>query len=104
MVDLLIQGAQTTANTSPATPSSPSPNPSPRNGYLSLAQSTPTNPYKTDQLIRLKIAMRESDHDPRPRESWQDPDSSSSVGREVIGRNEGTVRFLFEPPGFAGRS
>ncbi|KAJ4491485.1 cyclin-like protein [Lentinula edodes] len=104
MVDLLIQRAQTTANTSPATPSSPSPHPSPRNAYLSSIQSNPTNPYNTDQLIRLKIAMRESDHDPRPRESWQDPDSASAVGREVIGRNEGTVRFLFEPPGFAGRS
>ncbi|KAJ3791197.1 cyclin-like protein [Lentinula aff. detonsa] len=104
MVDLLIQRAQTTANTSPATPSSPSPHPSPRNSYLSSLQPNPTNPYNTDQLIRLKIAMRESDHDPRPRESWQDPDSASAVGREVIGRNEGTVRFLFEPPGFAGRS
>ncbi|KAJ4482035.1 cyclin-like protein [Lentinula aciculospora] len=104
MVDLLIQRAQTTANTSPATPSSPSPHPSPRNAYLSSIQLNPTNPYNTDQLIRLKIAMRESDHDPRPRESWQDPDSASAVGREVIGRNEGTVRFLFEPPGFAGRS
>ncbi|KAH7878081.1 cyclin-like protein [Lentinula edodes] len=104
MVDLLIQRAQTTANTSPATPSSPSPHPSPRNAYLSSIQSNPTNPFNTDQLIRLKIAMRESDHDPRPRESWQDPDSASAVGREVIGRNEGTVRFLFEPPGFAGRS
>ncbi|KAJ3753793.1 cyclin-like protein [Lentinula raphanica] len=104
MVDLLIQRAQTTANTSPATPSSPSPHPSPRNAYLSSLQPNHTNPYNTDQLIRLKIAMRESDHDPRPRESWQDPDSASSVGREVIGRNEGTVRFLFEPPGFAGRS
>ncbi|KAF5385628.1 hypothetical protein D9757_005540 [Collybiopsis confluens] len=104
IVDLLIHGAQNTANTSPATPSSPSPNPSPRNAYLSSVQSHPASPYNTDQLTRLKIAMRESDHAPRPRESWQDPESASSVGREVIGRNEGTVRFLFEPPGFPGRS
>ncbi|KIK57272.1 hypothetical protein GYMLUDRAFT_75771 [Collybiopsis luxurians FD-317 M1] len=104
IVDLLIQGAQNTANTSPATPSSPSPNPSPRNAYLSSIQPNVTVPYNADQLTRLKIAMRESDHAPRPRESWQDPESASSVGREVIGRNEGTVRFLFEPPGFTGRS
>ncbi|ESK95768.1 cyclin ctk2 [Moniliophthora roreri MCA 2997] len=104
IVDLLIQGAQNpSANTSPRTPSSPSPHPSPRNQYLSSSstQSTSTSsvPYKSDHLIRLKIAMRESDHPLLPRRSFQE-----NEGENVLGRNEGTVRFLFEPPGFKGRS
>ncbi|KAK7056895.1 RNA polymerase II C-terminal domain kinase beta subunit [Paramarasmius palmivorus] len=104
IVDLLTQGAQNpSTNTSPRTPSSPSPHPSPRNQYLSSGSAQPatpsTAPYKSDQLIRLKIAMRESDHPPLSRVSYQDVDNEN-----VLGRNEGTVRFLFEPPGFKGRS
>ncbi|KAJ8080487.1 RNA polymerase II C-terminal domain kinase beta subunit [Marasmius tenuissimus] len=108
IVDLLTQGAQNpSANTSPRTPSSPSPHPSPRDRYLSSSSaggsaqmvSPPFIPYKSDHLIRLKIAMREKDHEPLPRKSYQDTEAEN-----VLGRNEGTVRFLFEPPGFQGRS
>ncbi|KAE9382597.1 hypothetical protein BT96DRAFT_1010361 [Gymnopus androsaceus JB14] len=34
-------------------------------------------------LICLKIAMRKTDHNPRPREPWQETDSPSAIGREV---------------------
>ena len=48
--------------------------------------------------MRLKIAMRENEHPPRSRtpilvDGYHDfPD-----GADAIGRNEGTVRFLFGP-------
>ncbi|KAG7088334.1 hypothetical protein E1B28_012341 [Marasmius oreades] len=103
IVDLLTQGAQTpSANTSPRTPSSPSPHPSPRDRYSSsgfLQPMPPPVPFKSDQLIRLKIAMRQKDHSPLPRRSYQDTETENALGR-----NEGTVRFLFESPGFQGRS
>ena len=54
--------------------------------------------HTSDQLMRLKIAMRENEHPPRSRtlvlgDGYHDfPD-----GSDAIGRNEGTVRFLFGP-------
>jgi len=59
-------------------------------------------PYKADQLIRLKIEMRESEHRPRPRQPLGNSDPSALYGGEeaaMLGSNEGTVRFLFGPPG-----
>ncbi|THV03914.1 cyclin-like protein [Dendrothele bispora CBS 962.96] len=137
IVDILIAGTQSpSANTSPSTPQSPSPHPSPRERTLphNLNNSNgypPSIPYKPDVLIRLKIAMRESDHEPKVRTSYreislngatagntgmvsgtavsfskewrQSGAFSNGAEREVeakVGRNEGTVRFLFEPPGF----
>ncbi|KAI6125406.1 hypothetical protein EDD16DRAFT_1690945 [Pisolithus croceorrhizus] len=69
LIDLLMQAAQNpSANTSPRTPSSPSPHPSPRNQHFSSSgpPHTPQIPYKFDQLLQLKIAMRENEHPPRP--------------------------------------
>jgi len=109
ILDLLIQAAQNpSANTSPRTPSSPSPHPSPRNPHLSsaLPQFQPlVVPYKADQLIRLKIVMRETEHLPRPRQPLGNADPSalySGNDSSLLGRNEGTVRFLFGPPGIVG--
>ncbi|KAI0714023.1 cyclin-like protein [Cerioporus squamosus] len=98
VIDLLISAAQTatTANTSPQTPSSPSP-------HLSRTPAAPSVhvPYKADQLIRLKIVMRETEHPPRNRESVAGGeniafDKSDST---LLGRNDKTVRFMFAPPG-----
>ncbi|KZT73927.1 cyclin-like protein [Daedalea quercina L-15889] len=94
VIDLLIGASQShQPNTSPTTPSSPSP-------HLSRAQAAanavpPSLPYSTDQLIRLKIIVRESEHPPRPRESLA---QSAEYEASLLGRNEGTVRFLFGPP------
>ncbi|KAI0731920.1 cyclin-like protein [Fomitopsis betulina] len=94
VIDLLIGASQThQPNTSPTTPSSPSP-------HLSRAQVTanavpPSLPYSTDQLIRLKIVMRHSEHPPRARASLADEAEHEA---SLLGRNEGTVRFLFGPP------
>ena len=104
IIDLLLQVAQNpSANTSPSTPSSPSPHPSPRNQAFSgfNSQFTPVA-YKADQLIRLKIVMREGEHAPRPRQPLGVTDPSAAYGGDeasLLGRNEGTVRFLFGPPG-----
>lgn len=49
--------------------------------------------------MRMKIAMRESEHPPRDKEnirSWQEYEAD--VEAAILGRNEGTVRFLFTPP------
>ena len=100
IIDLLIQGSQnSTANTSPSTPSSPHPT---RNTHPSNANAQPLPaPYKFDQLMRLKIAMRETEHPPRMRESTGFGDAQAEADAMLLGRNEGTVRFLFAPPGFA---
>ncbi|KAH9941071.1 cyclin-like protein [Amylocystis lapponica] len=98
VIDVLITAAQNPmANTSPTTPSSPSPHLS-RSQHASSAANAvlPPLPYKADQLIRLKIVMRESEHPPRQRESSNRAEAEASL----LGRNEGTVRFLFGPPGF----
>lgn len=108
ILDLLIQAAQNpSANTSPRTPSSPSPHPSPRGSHISsaLPQQPLIVPYKADQLIRLKIVMRETEHPPRPRQPLGNADPSalySGDDSSLLGRNEGTVRFLFGPPGIVG--
>ena len=108
LIDLLMQAAQNpSANTSPRTPSSPSPHPSPRNQHYpsSGPPHLPPIPYKSEQLLQLKIAMRESEHPSRPPRplSGSDPIAMFS-GNEValLGKNEGTVRFLFGPPGVVG--
>ncbi|KDQ62447.1 hypothetical protein JAAARDRAFT_66179 [Jaapia argillacea MUCL 33604] len=103
-IDLLIQACQNpSANTSPSTPQSPSPHPSPRNQHLSSSVPAAGQPipYRPDQLYRLKIHMRETEHRSRRR----GPSSKAEVGGEgksagvnaMLGRNEGTVRFLFGP-------
>jgi CTD kinase subunit beta len=110
IIDLLLQVAQNpSANTSPSTPTSPSPHPSPRNQPFSATQHSHLAPvpYKADQLIRLKIEMRETEHPPRPRQPVGSADASSFHGRggnALLGRNEGTVRFLFRPPALAGHN
>lgn len=106
ILDLLIQFAQnTSASTSPSTPSSPSPHLSGRMQLPTQTHVPPPAPYKADQLIRLKIAMRETEHPPRPRQPLGSADPSALYGGDdipLLGRNEGTVRFLFGPPGVAG--
>ena len=48
--------------------------------------------------MRLKIAMRETEHPPRVRDSPNWDDFEADVDAAALGRNEGTVRFLFAPP------
>ncbi|KAI0917352.1 hypothetical protein AcW2_007503 [Taiwanofungus camphoratus] len=103
IIDLLIMASQNPyANTSPTTPSSPSPH-MPRNQHQPAAvhAQLPPVPYKTDQLIRLKIVMRESEYPPRERESSISNQLHLEKEASLLGRNEGIVRFLFGPPGFA---
>ncbi|KAG6892035.1 hypothetical protein C0992_002189 [Termitomyces sp. T32_za158] len=104
-IDLLLAATQSpSANTSPSTPSSPSPHLSVRNQYdkqQNLLQAV-TSPYNSDQLIRLKISMRETEHPQRQRQPLGNADPSALYGGDdvnLLGRNEGTVRFLFGPPG-----
>lgn len=102
VLDLLIQFVQNpSANTSPSTPSSPSPHQNPRHHQQ---QPPPPPPYKADQLIRLKIAMRQTELPPRSRPPLGNTDPSASYNKDGthIGRNEGTVRFLFGPPNIMG--
>jgi len=93
LLDLLISQTQNpSANTTPNTPSSPSPHISRAAAALHIAAPAP---HSSDQLMRLKIVMRETEHPPRSRtpilgDGFHDPD-----GADAIGRNEGTVRFLF---------
>jgi CTD kinase subunit beta len=106
VIDLLIQGAQNqTLNTSPRTPSSPSPHPSPRVPHPLIEPQPPTIPYNADQLIRLKIVMRQTEHPQRVRQPLGNADPSALYSGDdvgLLGRNEGTVRFLFGPPGVSG--
>ncbi|KAJ3514142.1 hypothetical protein NLJ89_g2551 [Agrocybe chaxingu] len=112
-LDLLLQFTQqsvsSSTNTSPSTPSSPSPHlvatPGRDRHSLHPHQLQHPYPYKPDQLIRLKIAMRENEaetgHLPAPkRRKISVPSELDSTER--IGQNEGTVRFLFFPHGVAG--
>ncbi|KIK83709.1 hypothetical protein PAXRUDRAFT_832025 [Paxillus rubicundulus Ve08.2h10] len=109
VIDLLIQAAQNPfANTSPRTPSSPSPHPSPRNQHSSSIgpPQPPPIPYKSDQLIRLKITMRQNEHAPRLHKLLVGSDPSALYSGEdvaLLGKNQGTVRFLFGPPGVVGQ-
>ncbi|KAI0269737.1 cyclin-like protein [Gloeopeniophorella convolvens] len=100
LLDLLLSQTQgPSASTTPSTPSSPSPHV--HGARAPTAVPAPAS-YTSDQLMRLKIAMRETEHAPRSRtpllgDGYHDmPD-----GADAIGRNEGTVRFLFGPHGGA---
>jgi len=98
LLDLLISQTQNpSANTTPNTPSSPSPHISRAAMHIPSSAS-----HTSDQLMRLKIAMRENEHQPRSRTPLLG-DSSHDFpdGADAIGRNEGTVRFLFGPHGGA---
>lgn len=100
VLDLLIQFSQnTSASTSPSTPSSPSPHLTGRTQQPTQPSSSLPTPFKAEQLIRLKIAMRETEHPPRPRQPFSTPLFNYSNGTDdtSLGRNEGTVRFLFSP-------
>lgn len=116
MLDLLMSAAQSvpSANTSPSTPASPSSYPQRHqpNFYPNVHV-----PWKHDQLMRLKIDLREREHPPRERPplalassastgsmsagNWslgagvESADAVGDVG--LLGKNEGTVRFLFGP-------
>jgi len=118
-LDLLITYTQSSASTnaSPSTPSSPSPHiprqphlPQPhlsqqqqQQQHLSLYQ------YNADQLIRLKIFMRQTEHKPRSRTLGGLVGSGSNTVAEISGnsksagviegQNEGTTIFSFCPPG-----
>ena len=127
VIDLFAQFAQnptsgaTSANTSPSTPSSP-----PRHVSHS-SQSQPSGlttslPFKSDQLMRLKIAMRDREAERPPKTLGSgysmtgpvpNPYHNQNLGyghgtghpgdgpggdpaiNEGLGRNVGTVRFLF---------
>ncbi|KAI0802054.1 cyclin-like protein [Irpex lacteus] len=98
IIDLLTQGAQNPqATTSPSTPASPHPTRNPHSSNTNSAALAPI-PYKPDQLMRLKIAMRETEPPPRAREypGWDEYEADMEAS--ILGRNEGTVRFLFAPP------
>ncbi|KAF8158076.1 cyclin-like protein [Crassisporium funariophilum] len=103
ILDLLIQYTQNpSANTSPNTPSSPSPPLSTRDRHAASQSHQYQYPYNPDQLIRLKIAMRATEHTPRRRKALDGSDPSALYNADSIGQSEGTVRFLFFPPGFEG--
>lgn len=56
----------------------------------------------TASLTRLKIALREKEHEPRERIPLSMTDPSAEVNptgdeMEGMGKNEGTVRFMFNP-------
>lgn len=102
LLDLLISAAENpSASTSPSTPSSPSPYSRANTNLHNPPPPPPPAPYKSDQLMRLKIAMRENEHPPRSRTPLlTDSPRESPVNLNMnIGRNEGTVRFLFGPNG-----
>ncbi|PPQ69100.1 hypothetical protein CVT25_004597 [Psilocybe cyanescens] len=101
MLDLFVQFSQNpSANTSPSTPSSPSPNLPARDRH-NLQALQPQSPYKSDQLIRMKIALREHEdalNGHRREQKLLSSDPSALYNNDKIGQNEGTVRFLFFPP------
>lgn len=120
------------ATTSPSTPSSPSPHayasprtPHPSNPLLphQTQSAPPPPPFKHDTLMRLKIYLRETEHPARPRDSKSNSGSSTplaygvgvagtsaddvlsrngSVDTAGLGKNEGTVRFVFGPERLVG--
>jgi len=96
VIDLLIQVAQNPlASASPTTPSSP--HPSRIQHHITPVVHLPPPPYKTDQLMKLKILMRESEYPSRKRYSAAVGDLHAESEAAMVGRNEGTVRFLFTP-------
>jgi hypothetical protein len=46
-------------------------------------------PYKPDQLVGLKIAMRETEHPPRKRKPLDESDPSALYNLNSLGQNEG---------------
>ena len=46
--------------------------------------------------------MRETEHPSRVKKPLDGSDPSALYNSNTIGQNEGTVRFLFFPPGFEG--
>ncbi|KLO06986.1 cyclin-like protein [Schizopora paradoxa] len=114
LLDLLLYAAQnTSATTSPSTPTSPSPHayPSPRSH--SSSQLLPSHlqhqpapplplPYKYDMLMHLKIHLREIEHQPLPR--GQEDKVMREADNAGIGKNEGTVRFMFGPERLVGNA
>lgn len=114
LLDLLIHAAQNpSAQTSPSTPSSPSPHayPSPRTPHPHLFQPVHV-PFKHDFLMRLKIHLREIEHPPRPRDSSSSTydkrddvvEAFSRGDTSNLGNNRGTVRFLFGPARIVGNA
>ena len=127
VIDLFAQVAQNpssgvpSTNTSPSTPSSP-PRYLPHSSQSQPQYQTASLPFKSDQLMRLKIAMRdrEAERPPRPPlktlrpgyamtgvvpgpnlgygqgngHAGDGPGGDPAIS-EGLGRNEGTVRFLF---------
>jgi len=106
MLDLLHSLASTAPsshNTSPRTPSSPSTygmsttafvNANASSGIAAILASSTT-------LTRLKIALKEKEHEPRERIPLSQTDPTAGLTpseADGIGKNEGTVRFLFGPP------
>lgn len=104
LLDLIIQFVQNPSlSTSPSTPSSPSPHPAHHSSHQHTHASPAQPPYNYDQLIRMKIAMRESEHPPRRRHShlsWRNK-GSWDVGYtwHPEEKKESTVRYLFTPGG-----
>jgi CTD kinase subunit beta len=115
VMDLLLHETTTSTfntsstHTSPSTPQSPSPysHPPLTSAVVPpLAINPPSIPHRPDQLTRLKIMMRQNDvqKERRRSSSGAGPSPRESGGTAVaeaegLGRNEGTVRFLFGPPG-----
>ncbi|KAG9000701.1 hypothetical protein FRB94_005208 [Tulasnella sp. JGI-2019a] len=115
LLDLLTSfatNAPSSLTTSPRTPSSPSAHHlSTFNASQPQVRVSPNAPSSlaqvlssTASLTRLKIALREREHEPRERPPLSMTDPTADVnpsggddGADGIGKNEGTVRFLFGP-------
>ncbi|KAF9565752.1 hypothetical protein CPC08DRAFT_629403 [Agrocybe pediades] len=103
VLDLFIQFTQIqSTNASPSTPSSPSPNLPIREKY-NLHALQLQHPFKPDQLIQIKITLRERESENHPirkrKRVKASAEKSTQYSNENIGQNEGTVRFMFFPPG-----
>lgn len=101
LLDLIIQFAQNSSlSTSPSTPSSPSPQYHTPHQHSHSSQSQPL-PYNYDQLIRMKITMRQKEHPPRRRPSYLSWDNRDSWDVGYIfnpeEKKEATVRYRFTP-------
>jgi len=108
MLDLLSSmssSLSTALTTSPSTPSSPSPYSTV--AYVSNPNASPNSSpavallSSSTSITRLKIALKENEHEPRERAPLSQIDPTVEFGAnpeaEGLGRNEGTVRFLFGP-------
>lgn len=52
--------------------------------------------------MKLKIALRQTEHPPLPRQKPTDTTAQILKGDSGLGRSDGTIRFLFEPPNIEG--